>query len=70
MRMKKIGLSLLLLLSVTTGYGQREYDQFFLEAMMQRQKGNNDAAFDLLTHCVEIDSTRSEAFYYLARYYD
>ena len=49
---------------------QRRYDNFFLEAICQQEKGNLDAAFDLLTHCVEIDSTRSEAFYYLARYYD
>ena len=26
----------------------KTYDQFFLEAMIQREKGNNDAAFDLL----------------------
>ena len=70
MRMKKIGLSLLLLLSVTTGYGQREYDQFFLEAMMQRQKGNNDAAFDLLRHCLEINPDAPEAYYFLAQYYN
>ena len=49
---------------------QRRYDAFFLEAICQQEKGNHDAAFDLLTHCVEIDSTRSEAFYYLSRYYD
>ena len=49
---------------------QRRYDAFFLEAICQQEKGSHDAAFDLLTHCVEIDSTRSEAFYYLARYYD
>ena len=48
----------------------RRYDAFFLEAICQQEKGNHDAAFDLLTHCVAIDSTRSEAFYYLARYYD
>ena len=48
----------------------RRYDAFFLEAICQQEKGNHDAAFDLLTHCVSIDSTRSEAFYYLARYYD
>ena len=48
----------------------RRYDSFFLEAICQQEKGNHDAAFDLLTHCVEIDSTRSEAFFYLARYYD
>ena len=46
----------------------RRYDAFFLEAICQQEKGNHDAAFDLLTHCVAIDSTRSEAFYYLARY--
>ena len=68
--MKKIGLSLLLLLSVTTGYGQRTYDEFFLEAMMQRQKGNNDAAFDLLRHCLEINPEAPEAYYFLAQYYN
>ena len=29
------------------------YDAFFLEAMVQRQKGNNDAAFDLLQYCTQ-----------------
>ena len=48
----------------------RRYDYFFLEAICQQEKGCPDAAFDLLTHCVQIDSTRSEAYYYLARYYD
>ena len=48
----------------------KRYDAFFLEAICQQEKGHLDAAFDLLTHCVAIDSTRSEAFYYLARYYD
>ncbi|MBQ9677611.1 MAG: tetratricopeptide repeat protein [Prevotella sp.] len=47
----------------------RRYDAFFLEAICERAKGNNDAAFDLLRHCVEIDSTKSEAYYYLAQYY-
>jgi len=47
----------------------RRYDAFFLDAICQREKGNDDAAFDLLRHCVEIDSTRSEAYFYLARYY-
>ena len=47
----------------------RRYDALFLDAICQRQKGNNDAAFDLLRHCVDIDSTRSEAYYYLAYYY-
>ena len=47
----------------------RRYDAMFLEAVCQRQKGNIDAAFDLLRHCVDLDSTRSEAYYYLAQYY-
>lgn len=47
----------------------RKYDAFFLDAICQQEKGNLDAAFDLLTHCVDIDSTRSEAHYYLAKYY-
>ena len=45
------------------------YDSFFLEAMMQRQKGNNDAAFDLLQHCAKINPEAAEAYYYLAQYY-
>ena len=48
---------------------QQRYDSFFLEAICQREKGNSDAAFDLLRHCVDIDSTRSEAYFYLAQYY-
>ena len=47
----------------------REYDHFFLEAMVQRQKGNNDAAFDLLRHCVELNPEAAEAWYFLAQYY-
>ena len=60
----------LLIPNFTFAQDGRKYDAFFLEAICQQEKGNHDAAFDLLTHCVEIDSTRSEAFYYLARYYD
>ena len=45
------------------------YNAFFLEAICERAKGKSDAAFDLLRHCVEIDSTKSEAYYYLSQYY-
>ena len=45
------------------------YDYYFLEAMVQRQKGNNDAAFDLLRYCIRINPQASEAYYYLAQYY-
>ena len=45
------------------------YDAFFLEAMVQRQKGNNDAAFDLLQHCIQLNPKAAEAYYFLAQYY-
>lgn len=47
----------------------REFDQFFLEAMIQRQKGNNAAAFDLLRHCQELNPEAPEVYYFLAQYY-
>ena len=45
------------------------YNYFFLEAMLQRQKGNNASAFDLLQHCLDINPQAPEAYYYLAQYY-
>lgn len=45
------------------------YDHFFLDAMIQRQKGNNDAAFDLLRRCLQIKPDAPEAHYYIAQYY-
>ena len=49
-------------------YELRNYDTFFLEAMMERMKGHHDAAFNLLGHCLEIDSTASEAYFFMAQY--
>ena len=72
-RFKDILLLLTLLVCLPAWAGDsdknRRYDALFLDAMCQRQKGNSDAAFDLLRYCVDIDSTRSEAYYYLAYYY-
>ena len=48
----------------------RKYDRYFLEAMMQRHKGNADATFDLLKRCVEIDSTQAAAYFYLSQCYN
>ena len=48
---------------------QRLYDHYFLDAMVERQKGNSDAAFDLLRHCLDINPNAAEAYYYLAQYY-
>ena len=73
--MRKAAYILLLLTLFTTmvvaqdAEKSRRYDAMFLEAICQREKGNSDAAFDLLRHCVNIDSTRSEAYFYLAQYY-
>ena len=47
----------------------RSYNVLFHEAMLQRQKGNADAAFDLLLRCTETDSMASEAYYFLSQYY-
>ena len=46
-----------------------EYDHFFLEAMVQRQKGNHDAAFDLLRHCRDLNPEAPEVYYFLGQYY-
>ena len=47
---------------------RKRYDYFFLEAMRQQNAGHFDAAYDLLNHCLEIDSTAAEAYYMLAMY--
>jgi tetratricopeptide (TPR) repeat protein len=71
--MRRFGLSIALLLvsicSLAEDTVGTSYDAFFLEAMIQRQKGNNDAAFDLLRHCIKLNPQAAEAYYYLAQYY-
>ena len=47
----------------------RDYDILFHEAMLQRQKGNHDAAFDLLTRCTELQPDASEAYFFLGQYF-
>jgi len=53
----------------TVNNNKATYDHFFLDAMVQRQKGNNDAAFDLLRHCLQLRPDAPEAHYYIAQYY-
>ena len=53
----------------TTFNVRQRYDAFFLDAICQQEKGNLDAAYDLMRHCVELDSTRSEAYFYLSKYH-
>ena len=45
-------------------------DGVFMEAMMQRHKGNKTAAFDLLRRCTELNPQAAEAYFYLAQYYN
>lgn len=45
------------------------YNRLFLEAVVERQKGNDTAAFDLLQRCVQINPNAAESHYYLAHYY-
>lgn len=68
--MKRTLLCLVLMLIAVTGVSaQRLYDAYFLEAMLERQKGHHDAAFSLLTRCQQINPQASEAYYFLAQYY-
>ena len=59
---------------VTVGNGllyndQRRYEYFFLEAVHQQEVGNYSAAFDLLSHCLEINPNAPETYYLQAMYY-
>lgn len=48
---------------------QQRYDYFFLEATRLKAKKEYDAAFDLLQHCLAIDSTAASALYEVSQYY-
>ena len=48
---------------------QRRYEVLFHEAMLQRQRGQHDATFDLLSRCLELKPDASEACFFLAQYY-
>ena len=69
--MMKKGIFLLLMTLLTGTYvsAQRVYDIYFLEAMAERQKGNHDASFNLLTRCQELNPQASETYFFLAQYY-
>lgn len=48
---------------------QRKLDYFFYEGVRLKNAGKFDAAFDLFSHCLEIDSTASPVLYELSSYY-
>ena len=47
---------------------RQRYQYFFLEALSQQNAGHYDAAFELLSRCLQIDSTAAEAYYLQADY--
>lgn len=47
----------------------QRYDRLFLEAIIEREKGNDAAAFEMLRRCLDIRPDASETYYYLAHYY-
>ena len=47
----------------------QRYDRLFLEAIIEREKGNDAAAFEILRHSLDINPEASEAYYFLAHYY-
>ena len=73
MKIKVLILGLLMAVGVKAsaedGIASIRYDSYFLQALVQREKGNADAAFDLLQHCIKINPQAAEAYYFLAQYY-
>lgn len=48
---------------------QTKFEYFFLEAEKQMRMGNNDAAFDLFRHCLQINQYSPIANYKMGQYY-
>ena len=46
---------------------RRAFDKFYLEALRQKLKGNDDAAFELLNQALAINPNASEALYEQSR---
>ena len=48
---------------------RRKFDYYFLEAVRLKEKGELDAAFDMYSHCLEIDSQSASVQYEMAQFY-
>lgn len=48
---------------------RRKYDYFFLEAIRMKEKQAYDAAFELFSHCLEIDPNAASSLYEIAQFY-
>lgn len=44
------------------------FKYFYYEALKQQLKGNYDAAYELLNHCLRINPNSAETYYYLSSY--
>lgn len=49
---------------------QRKFDYFFYEGLKLKNAGKYDAAFDVFSHCLAIDSTASSVLYELSNFYE
>ena len=54
---------------ITKSQIKRKFDILFHESLLQRQKGNLDAAFDLLQRCQELCPEAAETYYFLGEFY-
>lgn len=48
---------------------RRKFNHYFLEAVRLKEKGELDAAFDLYSHCLDIDPRSASVQYELAQFY-
>lgn len=48
---------------------RRKFDYYFLEAIRLKEKGELDVAFDMYSHCLEIDSQSAAVQYEMAQFY-
>ena len=48
---------------------RRKFNHFFLEAVRLKEKGDMDAAFELYSHCLAIDSQSAATLYELGKFY-
>ena len=48
---------------------RRKFNHFFLEAVRLKEKGEMDAAFEMYSHCLAIDSLSAATLYELGKFY-
>ena len=48
---------------------RRKFNHFFLEAVRLKEKGEMDAAFEMYSHCLSIDSQSAATLYELGKFY-